>query len=273
MNLEDHFGDIISKARAAAGVSLEEAAASAGLAPDQLAALESEGRRDQRPDLPALAARIGLHGAKLEGIANGWHPQPRDLSLWRELRQITTVEGMAVNCYLVWDEVTREAALFDTGWQARPVLEVIRASGLELRHLFITHMHHDHVAALRPIREAFPKVKLHSSSPLAPVAQRNRANDFIHLGSLRITNRPTPGHAAEGVTYVIGTWPDDAPNVAVVGDALFAGSMGRVGSEVALARQHIQEQIFSLPPETLICPGHGPVTTVGEEKAHNPFFV
>ena len=102
--------------------------------------------------------------------------------------------------------------------------------------------------------------------------QRNRPNDFIHLGSLRITHRETPGHAEDGVTYVVGTWPEDAPHVAIVGDAIFAASMGRGNQSWDLARQKVREQILSLPPETLICPGHGPLTTVAEEKEHNPFF-
>ena len=269
MNLEDHLGDIIGKARTSANVSVEDAAAAAGLSVEEFSSLEETGRFTKRPDFQALGARIDLDGRKLEGIALGWLPEKRDLSVWRELRQITTAgSSFKVNCYLIWDEVTREAALFDTGFDAQPIFELIDQNQLQLKHLFITHTHADHVAALEPIRRSFPKVKLH-----APVDQRNRPNDFIHLGSLRITNRDTPGHAEDGVTYVIGNWPEDAPNVAVAGDAIFAGSMGGARQLADLARKKIREQIFSLPPDTLICPGHGPVTTVGEEKAHNPSFV
>jgi glyoxylase-like metal-dependent hydrolase (beta-lactamase superfamily II) len=71
----------------------------------------------------------------------------------------------------------------------------------------------------------------------------------------------------------VGNWPDDAPHVAIVGDAIFAGSMGGAPQHGALAKQKIREQIFTLPGETLICPGHGPVTTVAEQKKINPFFV
>jgi glyoxylase-like metal-dependent hydrolase (beta-lactamase superfamily II) len=149
---------------------------------------------------------------------------------------------------------------------------LIDTEKLQLRHVFITHAHYDHVEALGPIRQHHPRAKLHSSSRQAPVDQRNRPQDFIHLGSLRITNRETPGHAEDGVTYIIGNWPDDAPSVAVVGDALFAGSMGKAGAESALAIQKVRDQILSLPPDTLVCPGHGPVTTVAEERANNPFF-
>jgi glyoxylase-like metal-dependent hydrolase (beta-lactamase superfamily II) len=273
MNLEDHLGDIVRKARAMSNVSSKAAAAAAGLTEAELSALEETGTVAKRPNFQALANLIGLNPAKLESIASGWLPAPKDLSTWREFRCITTDSGgMAVNCYLVWDEVSRDAALFDTGWDAKPALELISENQLVLRHLFVTHSHEDHIAALGAVREHFPKVRIHSSSKSAPVDQRNRPNDFIHLGSLRITNRDTPGHAEDGTTYIVGTWPEDAPHVAIVGDAIFAGSMGGGNQSWELARQKVRDQILSLPAETLICPGHGPLTTVTEEKAHNPFF-
>jgi hydroxyacylglutathione hydrolase len=273
MNLEDHLGDIIRKARGMSNVTATAAARVAGLTDEELAALEETGQAPKTLNVAALADLVGLHPGKLEGITKGWLPTEMDLSVWRELRCITTTSGgMAVNCYLVWDEVSREAALFDTGWEAGPVTTLVTENQLQLRHLFITHGHEDHVAAVGELRQQFPKVRLHSGSKHAPVDQRNRANDFIHLGSLRITHRDTPGHAEDGTTYIVGTWPDDAPHVAIVGDALFAGSIGRGNESWELARQKVREQILTLPPETLLCPGHGPLTTVAEEKAHNPFF-
>jgi hydroxyacylglutathione hydrolase len=273
MNLEDHAGDIIRKARAMSNVTAEAAASAAGLSPTELAALEQSGEITRRPNFIALANLLGLNATKLAGLADNWRPAEKDLSIWRELRPFTTsAQNVTVNCYLIWDEVSREAALFDTGWDPHPILNTIEENQLLLRHVFITHTHEDHIAALSGVREKFPKVRLHSSSKNAPVDQRNRANDFIHLGSLRITNRPTPGHAEEGTTYVVGTWPEDAPHVAIVGDAIFAGSIGTGNQSWDLAKQKVREQIFSLPLETLICPGHGPLTTVAEEKAHNPFF-
>ena len=273
MNMEDHLGDILGKGRAASGVDSAAAARIAGLTPAEWNALERTGQPPKPLPFAALGAALGLDAAKLERIARGWRPAPADLSLWRELRQITTTAaGTTVNCYLAWDEVSREAALFDTGWAADPVLRLLQENGLELRHLFLTHLHEDHVAALGALREKFPKLHLHTNSKTAPAQQRNRPDAFLHLGSLRITNRDTPGHAEEGVTYIIGNWPDDAPHVAVVGDALFAGSIGRGNQSWDLARQKVREQIFSLPAATLVCPGHGPVTTVAEEKTNNPFF-
>jgi hydroxyacylglutathione hydrolase len=272
MTLEDHVGDIIRKARQAINGSTEAAAAAAGISTAELAELEENGACKTRPNLEALAPPLGLNPAKLARIAAGWLPQPTDFSHWRELRQITTTRRMSVNCYLVWDEVTREAALFDTGWDVAPIAQLITENNLQLKHFFLTHSHEDHLAALGPLRDQFPKVRLHSSSKNAPPDQRNRPNDFIHLGSLRITNRDTPGHAEDGVTYIIGNFPEDAPNVAIVGDCIFAGSIGRGFISTDLLKQKIREQIFSLPPDTLICPGHGPCTTVAQEKENNPFF-
>lgn len=273
MNLEDHLGDIIRKARAMSGVSSDAAASAAGLTGAELTALEASGEAGKNINVAALAPLIGLNTGRLEGIAQGWRPEQRDLSLWRELHQISTTEdGNTVHCYLVWDEVTREAALFDTGWDAAPVLQRIAENQLQLKHVFITHTHHDHMAGLAKIREAFPAIHLHTDAKGALPQHKNRRNDCLHLGSLRITNRETPGHSEDGVTYIVGNWSEDAPHVAFVGDAIFAGSIGNGNGAWELARQKVREQILTLPADTLICSGHGPVTTVGEEQAHNPFF-
>jgi glyoxylase-like metal-dependent hydrolase (beta-lactamase superfamily II) len=179
---------------------------------------------------------------------------------------------MSVNCYLVWDEATRDAALFDTGFDAQVVFAAIAEFQLRLRHLFITHTHGDHVAAMEPIRSRFPEIQLHSSSASVPAPHRNRPQSSITLGSLRVTHRDTPGHAPDGATYLVDHFPGGAPEVAVVGDALFAGSVGGAPGKGDLARQKIRENILSLSESTLICPGHGPLTTVAEQRSVNPFF-
>jgi len=273
MNLEDHLGDIIRKARAMSNVSTAAAANAAGISESELAALEESGQATKKINSAALAPLLGLNAAKLEGIVNGWLPSAKDLSIWREIRVVTTTgEGLSVNCFLVWDEVTRDAALFDTGLDAKPVLDIIAAEQLQLRHIFITHSHWDHVEALPQLRGAWPQAQLHSGSHRAPAAQCNQPSEIIPLGGLRVTHRATPGHATDGVTYLISNWPGGAPSVAVVGDTIFAGSMGNGNGAWELAQQKIREQILTLPAETLICPGHGPLTTVAEEKEQNPFF-
>ena len=274
MNLEDHPGDIIRKARTMNNVSAAAAAAAAGISEAELNVSEESGKLPANSNLTGLATLVGLNAAKLEGIVQGWLPSTKDLGVWREIRVITTRDddGLSVNCYLAWDEVTRDAALFDTGLDAKPILDIIAAEQLQLRHIFITHSHWDHVEALPKLREAWPKVRIHSGSKNAPVDQRNKNAEIVHLGGLRVTHRETPGHAEDGVTYMIGNWQEDAPIIAVVGDTIFAGSMGRGNPDGNLAKQKVREQILTLPPNTLLCPGHGPLTTVAEEKAHNPFF-
>ena len=273
MTLEDHAGDVLSKARTARGVSTEEAAALAGLEIRAYQQFEQTGQGSPPPRFDRLAGRLGLHAGCLAALVSGWLPEARDLGRWRQLRQITTTAGMAVNCYLVWDPTTRGAALFDTGWDARPVFELVGKHELELQHLFITHGHHDHVAALAPIQRRFPRATVHSGHPPTPAGRQNPAEHGIGIGGLSVLARPTPGHSADGTSYLITGWAENAPPVVVVGDALFAGSMGRAaGAAFEDARQAVREQILSLGPDTLVCPGHGPMTTVGEERAHNPFF-
>ena len=273
MNLEDSIGDILSKARVSTQTKVGEAAGAAGLSVDAYHQFEESGRAPAGVRWGDLGAKLTLNGTRLKRQHDGWRPKPVDLSNWRELRVIpSSGDDLTVNCYFAWDEVTREAALFDTGFDAAAIIRLVEENQLQLKHLFITHSHGDHVAALAPLRERFPKARLHSGSRHAPVDQRNRANDFIMMGSLRITNRETPGHAGDGVTYIVGNWPEDGAHVAIVGDAVFAGSMGGAREFLDLARQKVREQIFSLPEETLICPGHGPLTTVGEEKENNPWF-
>lgn len=273
MNLEDHLGDIIRKGRAMTGISLAAAAQAAGLSEPELGQLEDSGQTTKNINFAALAPLVGLQAQKLAGIAKGWLPPEIDVSLWRELRQISTTEGSnMVHCYLVWDEVTREAALFDTGWDAGLAMQLVEQNQLQLKHLFITHTHIDHVAGMQKLRDRFPKLLLHTDSKTALPQHRNRRNDCVHLGSLRITNRETPGHAEDGVTYIVGNWPEDAPHIAIVGDTIFAGSMGGAAQHGALAKEKIRDQILTLPKDTLLCPGHGPLTTVALEKDNNPFF-
>jgi hydroxyacylglutathione hydrolase len=273
ITLEDHGGDIVEKARQASQVSREKAARAAQLGLDEFAAFEATGRAPKTMDVRTLASLLHLNGPKLEAVLHGWVPPAIALNRWRELRQIaTSLEGNAVNCYLAWDEVTREAALFDTGWEAAPVFAQIAQNQLTLQHIFITHAHDDHVAALPDLVRKFPRVRVHSCAASAPAEQRNRPQDCTALGGLRITFRATPGHSEDGATYVVGGFPEELPMAAVVGDALFSGSMGRGFQSAPLLKQKVLGQILTLPQPTLLCPGHGPLTSVAVELAHNPFF-
>ncbi|MCD6051265.1 MAG: gloB [Verrucomicrobia bacterium] len=273
MQLEDHVGDVLAKSRSFTGTEPAVLAQAAGLTVAEYAQLEDSGQCGKTPNYAALAKLLQVDAGKLEGLARGWQPQPVDTGTWREIRQITSpAKSMKVHCYLIWDEVTRDAALFDTGTDAEAIFKILDAEQLTLRYIFITHSHWDHVEVLGTIREKHPKARVRSGSKNVPVDQRNRPSECVQLGSLRINHRETPGHCEDGVTYIIGNWPEDASYVAIVGDAIFAGSMGGARQLLDLARQKVREQILTLPEDALICPGHGPLTTVAQEKQHNPFF-
>jgi len=251
---------------------MEAATAAAGVDEASLHAFETDGIEAASVNIAALTGMLGLDVAKAGRIAEGWEPASVDLSLWQELRMVTTAEGFEVNSFLAWDVQSKVAALFDTGWFADDIFKLIDGHDLDLQHLFITHMHGDHVAAIGPVRKRHPGVRLHSNSEHAPREQRVDSGKSLSVGDLIVDARLTPGHASDGVTYVVSGWPDDAPMIAVAGDAIFAGSMGKDFSTPQLAQQKIREEILSLPSDTLVCPGHGPLTTIAEEKENNPFF-
>ncbi len=273
MLLEDHAGDVLRKARLGRGIPLEGVAAAARMRPEQLARFEERGKPSDGIDFGAVSELLNLDGDKLRRIAEGWLPAAHELSRWQCLRKIENdTGGMAVNCFLLWDRSLREAALFDTGWVAGPIADLLEQFQLGLKHIFITHSHHDHVAALGELRKQAPDAAVHSNSSHAPKSQKLTKGECFSVGELNIAWRETPGHAADGVTYVVDGFPDEAPPVAVVGDAIFAGSIGGALNHFELARQRVREEILTLPEAALICPGHGPVTTVGEQRDCNPFF-
>ena len=248
-------------------------AAAAGLSPAELSGYEDLGVLKKELNWSVVAELLDLDATKLERVAKGWVPPAPELSVWKSFRQLTTSgPTMDVHAYLIWDDKTKEAAIFDTGFEPSPIFEVIEAEGLKPKVLFITHMHGDHVAGLEEIRQRFPEIQVRTDAESAPESSRNRRDEVVSLGSVKVINRDTPGHAVDGVTYVVNGLSGDAPDIAVVGDAIFAGSMGGAPSAGALAKQKVCEHILTLPDDTLICPGHGPLTNVGEEKANNPFF-
>ncbi|MFN3408356.1 MAG: MBL fold metallo-hydrolase [Limisphaerales bacterium] len=273
MTLEDHAGDIVNKARDRAGLSLAAAARAAQLAEDELAAFEEDGRWPAHGDLPRLAHAIRLDAHKLAAIVNGWTPASPPLNRWNGLALLPSARrGFTVNAFLAWDAATREAVLFDTGFDAEAITRELIRRELRLRVIAITHSHADHVAALAALHRQHPEARILAAPGVHADAHPLPPGKLLELGGLRIHARPTPGHAGDGVTYVVTGWPGAAPAVALVGDALFAGSVGRAENDWPGALAAVQEQILSLPDETLLCPGHGPLTTVGEERAHNPFF-
>jgi len=261
--LEDLFNDVISKAQRGLGLSTNALADTAGVNASAVEAVKN-GATDTAT-LLKLAPVLSLHGPALAAMADhAWAPQPVSLEGLAQFN--TTWHDMTVNAYLVWDPATREAAAFDTGATADAMLDSLSELGLTLRHLFLTHTHADHVADIPTL--AAPAVWV-SENEAFTGAQLFVPGTTWQLGGLTIQARSTWGHSKGGTTYVVRGL---AKPVAVVGDALFASSMGGGQVSYADALATNRKEIFTLPDDTIIAPGHGPLTTVGEEKAHNPFY-
>jgi len=265
--LEDNPSDIIGKAQRGLALSDGALASRCGLSPEDVRRLRSE-PFDAAAARPA-APHLGLDSAALEEIGrNAYAPAP--VGAQDGLAQFNTPFGeMAVNAYLLWDPAARVAAAFDTGSDCTAMLELLRSRGLDLRFIFLTHTHGDHIFDLDRLREFNGAPAFVSSrEPLEGAEPIEPGREFT-LGSLRIGTRLTWGHSPGGITYVVTGL---ARPVAVVGDALFAGSMGGGSVSYADALRTNREEIFSLPGNTILCPGHGPMTSVAEEREHNPFF-
>jgi glyoxylase-like metal-dependent hydrolase (beta-lactamase superfamily II) len=140
---------------------------------------------------------------------------------------------------------------------------------LRIDQAFLTHAHGDHIYDLDRLLE---KTKARAWTPRGEGVEG--AEEFapgtdFEIGGLRVETRLTCGHARGGVTYVVHGL---ARPLAICGDAMFAGSMGGGMVSYADALRTNRSEILSLPDETILAPGHGPLTTVGEQRAHNPFF-
>jgi glyoxylase-like metal-dependent hydrolase (beta-lactamase superfamily II) len=182
----------------------------------------------------------------------------------------TPFGDMTVNAYLAWDAASRQAVAFDSGADADAMLACLAANGLKLAHILITHTHGDHIYDLDRLREKTgAPAWCGAREPALAGTNAFAAGKVFQTGALTIETRLTWGHAEGGITYVVRGL---ARPLAVVGDAIFAGSMGGGKVSYATALRTTRAEILSLPDHTIIASGHGPLTTVAEEKLHNPFF-
>jgi glyoxylase-like metal-dependent hydrolase (beta-lactamase superfamily II) len=181
----------------------------------------------------------------------------------------TTYGDMTVNAYLVWDPATRDAVAFDTGADCGAMLKRIENENLKANLILLTHAHPDHVADLRRLRKATSAPVYISELEPEEGAESIAEGKHFKVGTLAIEARLTSGHSPGGMTYVVTGL---ARPIAVVGDSLFAGSMGGGNVSYLDALRNNREKILTLSDETIVCPGHGPLTTVGKENRDNPFF-
>lgn len=266
IELEDNFGDVIGKAQRGLGISDSELAKKSGTNAEGIRKLR-DGQVDEAT-LRAIAPALNLDASALVNLANGsYKPELKDFD---GLAQFTTdYSGMLVNAYLVWDPGSKHAVAFDTGAECDSMLKLATKENLSIKMILLTHAHPDHVADLPRLREETGAQIFAPAREPVPGAEEIEEGKHFRLGKIDIEARLTWGHSPGGITFVATGL---ARPIAIVGDSMFAGSMGGGSVSYKDAVQNNLEKILTLPDETIICPGHGPMTSVGEEKKHNPFF-
>jgi hydroxyacylglutathione hydrolase len=201
---------------------------------------------------------------------------------------VRTVGPFEENCYLVLDEPTGTAVLVDPGDEGERIIEMVRASGAVLDAIWLTHAHVDHIGAINAVRSAWPvPVYLHpldlpyydrlsaraaqmygvpwEQPDVAPLPLAEGGE--VACGSLVFRVMHVPGHAPGHVSY-------NGHGVALSGDLLFAGSIGRTDLPLSdpYAMDASLERFATLPESTIVYPGHGPSTTLDRELSTNPFL-
>jgi len=265
-HLEDFCEDIIAKAQNGLRLTNRELAERARIDLSTLRALKN-GEPLEDP-LRRIAPILGLDPERLVTSARkAWFPSEQKVSGLQMF--VSEFRTMTVNAYLL-TAPTGEALLFDTGVDPDPILQYIEEKEITLEAILLTHGHPDHVAVLDPIASLSPQIPVyaHPSEGISRARALSWGESFP-VGPFQLRAVATPGHTPGGTSFLL---QQHSPPLAIVGDALFAGSVGGCAADYENALAAIRENLLSLPPETLVCPGHGPISTVGEERDHNPFF-
>lgn len=202
-----------------------------------------------------------------------------------------------INTYLVFDPESKECAIIDPGMsnpeEEEAIEDFIAEKGLTLRHIINTHLHIDHVAGIPFLKEKFgAPVLAHEGDEFLgqQIKQQARAfgldhlqleeieiseyikpGDIIQIGKGELEVLSVPGHSKGSVALY-----DRQGGFVITGDALFKGSIGRTdlpGGNYRELINSIENELLKLPDETVVFPGHGPSTTIGEEKRSNPFLI
>ncbi len=192
------------------------------------------------------------------------------------------------NCYVAGCEKTREGVIIDAGGDADIIIELVKRRGLTIKYYICTHAHFDHVEGLSDMmKHVKAPVLLHEADlplyqdlpaqgaifgmtlePAPACSHFIKDGDRLSFGEHEITVLHTPGHSPGSVSFQCG-------DVVFTGDTLFAGSIGRTdlpGGSYEQLLSSAQEKLMSLPDGVKFYPGHGPSTTAGEEKKHNPYL-
>lgn len=198
---------------------------------------------------------------------------------------------LQTNCYVLACTTTRQAAVIDPSWDGRRILERVQQEGWTVSHILLTHAHFDHVGALGELKEltgapiymhpdAGPMLERAPTAaaiwsitvePPPPADHPLSEGDVLAIGDLRAEVLFTPGHAPGHVCFYLPEY-----KTLFDGDVLFKGSIGRTdlpGGDYDLLMVSIREKLLTLPDETAVLSGHGPATTIGDERRQNPFLL
>jgi hydroxyacylglutathione hydrolase len=207
------------------------------------------------------------------------------------IHEIIPVGPLQCNCSVIGDEATHEAIVIDPGDDIEDVLELIRKHDLQVKQIVITHAHIDHVGGAMKLRAATGAAILLNQNDYAllkmldaqaawigvaapgkvEIDQSVGQADTVKAGSLTANVLHTPGHTEGSICLY---FPLEQKLIA--GDTLFAGSIGRTdlpGGSFEKIIRSIREKVLALPDETIVVPGHGALTTIGDEREKNPFLV
>ena len=221
LNLEDNHEDILAKAMRGLGISKNEIAQRLGVNRSQIASVLHGDLNEEI--IKSMAVELNLDQGKIIKLAKKqYSPNPIEIT---GLKQISSpYKDMIVNAYLVWDQVTKNTWIFDTGTEIEPILNTLDSMELHVDAIFLTHTHRDHISCLEDLNEELinKSTYVHKLELLDDCIPIDEGFELKN-GSLAVKALHTHGHSEGGITYVIDGL---SRPLAIVGDAVFAGSMG-----------------------------------------------
>ena len=272
--LEDELGDVLDKAMRLAGLTPAALAARTGVSSERILDALDYRYEFSRVELEALACALGLAAVGLGELASGHYPLPVVAGLPFCLHPLRSPHGIGTaNAYLVTDCRRGDGVLFDTGPDPARLRALWPEGVARVAAIFLTHAEAEHTGALSEAQRLFgPAPVFAPRGAKVPGATGLADGARMDCAGYAIETLSTPGHAEAHNAYLVSSPRAPlAPALLIGGDLLFAGSIG--GGYFCTERQRTQVvRVFSeLPPGTVIAPGHGPLTTLAHELAHNPF--